>query len=149
MLCDGRELAASAYPALHAVLGRAWGGSESGATFRLPDLRGRFVRGVNYDADGPMRDPEAGVRAASASGGNEGNEVGTLQEDAAGPHTHPLVGAADAVGQGLGAEVLRFFATKIPDIEAPMVRNEGAVQAGAGTETRPRNVAVNWIIRVR
>lgn len=149
MLCDGRELAVSAYPALHTAIGRAWGGAENGATFRLPDLRGRFVRGVNYDADGPMRDPDRDLRVASAEGGGKGNAVGTLQEDLAGPHTHPLVGASDAVGQGLGAEVLRFYATKIPDAEAPMVRNDGVIQPGMGSETRPRNVAVNWIIRVR
>lgn len=149
MLCDGRELSVAAFPELHAAIGRAWGGTANGATFRLPDLRGRFLRGVNYDADGPLRDPEATSRVASADGGNTGNDVGTLQEDAAGPHTHPLLGAYDAVGQGLGAEVLRFYASKIPDAEAPAVRNDGAVQPPAAPETRPRNAAVNWIIRVR
>ena len=149
MLCDGRELPVTSYPVLHSVIGKAWGGGTSGATFRLPDIRGRFLRGVNYDGDGAMRDPDRATRSASAPGGNEGNEVGSLQEDAAGPHVHPLAGAADATGPGFGGQFVKFFASKVPDESAAMVRSDFAVQASAGTETRPRNVGVNWIIRVK
>jgi len=149
LLCDGRELAATQHPELHAVLGTAWGGGRNSGTFLIPDLRGRFLRGVNYAATGDFRDPDRDQRGTSGPGGNSGNEVGTLQEDAAGPHQHPLSGVADAVGQGGGAEWVRFHASKVPDETAAVLSNTWSIQPPGPAETRPRNVYVNWIIRAR
>ncbi|MBL9138731.1 MAG: tail fiber protein [Verrucomicrobiales bacterium] len=149
MLCDGRELAVSQYPALHAAIGAGWGASGNGSMFRLPDFRGRFLRGVNLTATGPGRDPDAAAREPSAPGGNAGNEVGTVQEDAVGRHHHALAGLGDATGPGLNGEWLRFFGYKVPDDSAPILTNTAAVHPGDGLETRPSNAAVHWIIRVR
>lgn len=148
-LCDGRELAVTLFPDLHAVVGSSWGGGRNSGTFLLPDFRGRFLRGVNYAAEGALRDPDHADRGASSPGGNSGNEVGSLQEDAAGPHQHPLSGAADAIGQGAGAEWIRFHAVKVPDESAPVLRNTWSIQPPGAAETRPSNAYVNWIIRVR
>jgi hypothetical protein len=41
--CDGRDLKKDAYPALFNKIGYTYGGA--GDTFRLPDLRGQFLRG--------------------------------------------------------------------------------------------------------
>ncbi len=149
LLCDGRELSAATYPALAEALGAAWGGTANGATFRLPDLRGRFLRGVNGGAAGPWRDPEASLRMAVAPGGNTGDAVGTVQTESIGAHTHGLAGVADAAGPGGGAEWIRFYATKVPGPDAPVVVNTFAVQSDTGLETRPTNLGVNWIIRAR
>ena len=149
MLCDGRELSAAAFPELSAALGGAWGRDRSGARFRLPDLRGRFLRGVNADVAAQLGDPDCSNRTAQAEGGNVGNAVGSQQGDETGPHIHPLVGVGNALGIGNDAGWVRLFGTKLPDESAPLVRSETSVQAGTGAETRPRNVYVNWIIRVR
>jgi hypothetical protein len=45
LLCDGTIYATATYPKLFAALGYAYGGS--GATFGVPDLRGRVVLGVS------------------------------------------------------------------------------------------------------
>ncbi|MDR1116209.1 MAG: tail fiber protein [Tannerella sp.] len=51
MLCDGDELSISDYPELFEITGVAFGG-DGISSFRLPDLRGRFVAGYdNADAD--------------------------------------------------------------------------------------------------
>ncbi len=149
LLCDGRELAVAQFQELHSVLGTGWGGSPGDALFRIPDLRGRFLRGVTYAGDGDHRDPDRDHRGTSGSGGNSGNEVGSLQEDGVGPHQHPVSGVADAIGPGTGAEWIRFHGTKVPDDAAPVLSNTWSVQPSSGSETRPRNVYVNWIIRVR
>ncbi|MGE3311847.1 MAG: phage tail protein [Limisphaerales bacterium] len=149
LLCDGRELSATRYPELHGVIGTSWGRGRSSGTFLLPDLRGRFLRGVNYAAEGALRDPDPDARGASGPGGNSGNEVGSLQEDTAGPHVHPVSGVADAIGQGTGAEWVRFHAVKVPDEAAPVLSNTWSIQPPGPAETRPRNAYVNWIIRVR
>ena len=149
LLCDGRELGVLQYPELHAVLRTAWGQGRNSGTFLIPDLRGRFLRGVNYAAPGEMRDPDRDQRGTSGPGGNSGNEVGSLQEDAAGPHQHPLSGVADAIGQGAGAEWIRFHGSKVPDESAAVLSNTWSIQPPGQAETRPRNVYVNWIIRAR
>jgi microcystin-dependent protein len=148
MVCDGRELTVQGYPELHAVLGRAWGGGAAG-TFRLPDLRGQFLRGVQGEGSEWEGDPDAAERVASAPGGATGNEVGTRQADAVGAHEHVLAGVGDAVGAGGAAGMVRFFATKVPDEDAPLFFNSGSIQGVQAAETRPRNVSVHWIIRVR
>jgi len=43
LLCAGQSVATTAYPVLHSVIGYTYGGS--GASFNLPDLRGRTVAG--------------------------------------------------------------------------------------------------------
>ena len=149
VLCDGRELSAAEFPELYAALGSAWGRGRDSGSFRIPDLRGRFLRGVNYDAPGDLRDPDRDHRGISGPGGNAGNEVGSLQEDAAGPHVHAISGVADAIGQGQGAEWIRFHANKVPDETAPILSNTGLIQPPGAAETRPRNVYVNWIVRCR
>ncbi len=48
LLCDGAEVQISQYPELYAVIGNTYKGPEpylGVATFRLPDLRGRFALG--------------------------------------------------------------------------------------------------------
>lgn len=149
MLCDGRELPVSQYPNLHAAIGLAWGGSGNGAVFRLPDFRGRFLRGANLSATGTARDPDAAAREPSGPGGNTGNEVGTLQDSGVGAHHHGLAGLGDATGPGYAGEWMRFFGYKVPDDTAAVVTNYAAIHPGEGRETRPINLAVNWIIRVR
>ena len=97
LICDGRKLSATdlRYRSLFNAIGTAWGGT--GTTFYLPDLRGRFVRGVDKDATGTPsavpRDPDRDQRAASnssdpANPGNSGNEVGSMQDDAMQNHKH-------------------------------------------------------------
>jgi len=137
MLCDGRWLSADGYPELFAVIGRLYGWEESGARFRLPDYRGLFLRG--FDAGAGM-DPDADQRSAP-TGGNVANVVGSLQCDALQDHTHHYDVVAPAAvsqsGQAAGTAVTSK-PTTAPD--AP---------ARTSSETRARNIAVNYIIKFR
>lgn len=45
MLCEGQTLSTAAYPALFALIGYTFGGA--GASFSLPDKRGKFTAGYN------------------------------------------------------------------------------------------------------
>jgi len=78
MLCDGRELAIRDYPALHDAIRVTWGGDEKAGKFRLPDLRGYFLRGVDAFGDHAM-DPDAEERFARYPGGNIRRQVGSFQ----------------------------------------------------------------------
>jgi len=57
--CDGSEYSRSSYPDLYSVIGLTFGGSASRETFRVPDLRGLFIRGMN---NGRGLDLDASVR---------------------------------------------------------------------------------------
>src|SRR5690349_18833686 len=54
LLCDGTVLRTSAYPELARIIGSRWGGTTA-ADFRVPDLMGRFLRGVDSTKG---RDPD-------------------------------------------------------------------------------------------
>jgi len=135
MLCDGRSLKAAAYPELFAVLGYLYGGSAD--SFNIPDYRGLFLRG--NDAGSGM-DPDAAKRLDPVSG-DPRNGVGSYQCDALQAHTHTykavvLVAVSqdgNAAGQASGD-----LQTSEPDKPARTT-----------TETRPKNLSVNYIIKYR
>lgn len=71
VFADGRSFAVSAEPALFAVLGYRWGGA--GATFAIPDTRGRVTAGLDVSVGGSfagrLTTPDS--RVLGASGGAE------------------------------------------------------------------------------
>jgi len=69
LYCDGSALPTTSYPNLFARIQYLYGGG--GGTFNLPDLRGVFVRGIDY---GRGLDPSRGF--------------GTFQDHAFGSHSH-------------------------------------------------------------
>jgi hypothetical protein len=64
-------------------LGYSWGGS--GASFRIPDCRGMFPRGVSGSTN---IDPDRNSRYAKYSGGASGNAVGSYQNFETNSHSH-------------------------------------------------------------
>jgi len=75
LLCNGAPKSTTEYKQLYDVIGYTWGGS--GSSFNLPDLRGRFLRGVDD------RDPAAGGLDADGA-----RTVGTYQAEAFLAHKH-------------------------------------------------------------
>jgi microcystin-dependent protein len=153
LLCDGSAVSRTTYATLFAAIGINFGGGDGIGTFNLPDLRGRFVRGADHGAG---RDPNAAARTASNTGGPAGDVVGTLQADAFGSHSHPLTdpghahtaptytGAAGTFEVGNGAWGVDYVGG------APTTTNTTGITEGAagGSETRPKNVAVNYLIKL-
>ncbi|MEM6455007.1 MAG: phage tail protein [Acidobacteriota bacterium] len=138
MPCDGRSLEASEYPELYAVLGTLYGqGSGSTSSFRIPDYRGLFLRGAD---SGAGMDPDAGDRIAPTGAGTF-NGVGSLQCDAFETHTHSYdqVALSGTSNQGVAAGL---STNQQPTTEPNS-------PARTSSETRPKNVAVNYIIRFR
>lgn len=111
--CDGATLSRIEYPALFAAVGEVFGAGDGSTTFRVPDLRGEFVRGWD---DGRGADPS--------------RAFGSAQTDAFKSHNHEYWRAGGAVGDFVfasGANLKNAFA--------------GSSSVGS-TETRPRNVAL-------
>jgi microcystin-dependent protein len=85
LLCDGSAISRTTYGALFAVIGTAHGTGDGSTTFNLPDYRGRFIRGV---AGGSTLDQDRASRTAMATGGNTGDNVGSIQGHAFQQHLH-------------------------------------------------------------
>lgn len=162
LLCDGREISRSDYGALYFVIGDNWGRGNNSTTFNLPDLRGRFLRGVSESSN---EDPEAGARVAKYTGGNIGNEVGSYQGDANQAHTHTGITNADGAHQHNVSSGVRRKGNDTGDCDFGLANSggcgyqlttdagQGAHQHGFTTnaqgsaDSRPRNAYVNYLIK--
>lgn len=137
MLCNGRKLSTAQYPELFAVIGYLYGTASNGDQFLIPDYRGLFLRG--FDAGAGM-DPQAANRY-SPNGDAVANVVGSLQCDTFQDHTHnyDIVSLSGVSQQGNSAGVtVTSKPTSSPNSPASF-----------GPETRPKNIAVNYIIKFR
>jgi len=170
LLCDGTEVQRADYPRLFATVGEAFGATTV-FTFTLPDLRGRFLRGVDGAA---TNDPDRNSRVAIAPGGNVGNNVGSLQGDArrgnsgtvsgttasSGNHSHsfPTWNDDHDEDDGNPNTALDGWADDKPsgsssnnttDTQGAHTHTFSASVTLAGdAETRPKNVYVNYIIKI-
>jgi microcystin-dependent protein len=175
-LCDGSALSSAdmTYAGLYAMIGTCWGNGSSGGLgavfsavaagpnktdFNLPDLRGLFLRGVDGLAN---RDPDkdSNGRQQLTSGGNTGNQVGSMQNDEFRSHNHGgyttdddrpgVINNIRQPAQSLSENVNGY--AKDPGWLAYTWQgnpfHQHMIPAGGGHETRPKNANVNYIIRV-
>ncbi|MFC3944460.1 tail fiber protein [Pseudomonas gingeri] len=149
LFCNGASLNRQDYPELFGVIGQAYGYKDADH-FNLPDLRGRFIRGVSADSS---TDPDKDSRKASSSDGKGavGNRVGTLQADAFQGHEHHYTALVQkgppAVGEGTPGWIL----DPAPKTTADIVEDTSPDYDTPRTakETRPVNLYLNHIIRYR
>ena len=152
LLCDGTSHLKAQYPELYAVIGNA-NGTVSQDTFCVPDMRGRFMRGVD---DGAGIDPDAASRTA-VNGGNSGDDVGSVQDDAlqniTGSFTCNAINVTSSSFVGVGAFVSALLGTFTfaggggsPSTYGKYSFDASRI-ARTSTETRPKNLGVNFIIK--
>lgn len=148
ILCDGRSVTATAYPALARVLGKT-------GTFTVPDLQGAFLRGV--DRPGNL-DPD-GARAPGHfqdwMTGRPRSDLWTGTESQV--HTHGFwdswfaewsgnIEPGGLAGSNNGKDYdNRRYARE--EVTAANSVSHDHVVYGGDAETRPGNVAVSWIIK--
>ena len=156
--CDGRVLLKKEYDELSAILGGLHGANDS--EFRIPDLRGRFIRGIDSSfvgSDMSLRlitsnnDPDRhSTRFVTDTTGEwyqnqarQRNSIGSVQDHAMAKHTHSTSISAVCIGGGgqTGNDFARAGCT------IPYSSMESTPTGGS--ETRPVNMALIYIIRVR
>lgn len=156
LLCDGSAQSRTNYRELFGVIGTTNGKGDGETTFNLPDLRGKFLRGVDQ---GTGNDPDAKSRHANNLGGNSGDNVGTVQDfatalpinghlkaDNAGSHTHAV---KHLPNDNSWYEIAgHHYAAWNPD----SVNTDTAgihshlVSGGGDMESRPQNVYTEFLI---
>ena len=130
---EGQAISRTTYADLFALFGIIYGLGDGSTTFNLPDLRGMFLR-VRDNLAGI--DPDAATRSDRGDG-TTGDAVGTRQVDTFESHTHTYVDQTTNQGGAAAAN----FNVKITNYTA----NSGAT---GGSETRPINIGVRYIMRV-
>lgn len=137
MPCDGRPLSRSDYKPLFDAIGTTYGIGDGSTTFHLPDYRGMFLRAVD---EGIGMDPDAGSRGPQNNGPNDvgtaaPGTVGTRQADEFGQHSHTYYQSTyvGSDGNWSGGDWNNVY---------QQTQNAG------GSETRPKNVYVYYLIRV-
>ena len=166
-IANGQGYSKAAYPELFAVFGYNFGGS--GDLFYGPDMRGLFVRGAGegiaisqnqgFDAKGK---PRLGV-------GCSGGAVGKIQKQQVRTHKHASgwgerytgtesyygnSARPDMVGSGgrLDWDNYMWFTNDGNEIESFQIRDTRSTlnsEELMGSENRPWNMSVNYIIKVK
>ncbi len=117
--CNGAALSRTTYAVLYAAIGTTFGAGDGSTTFLLPDLRGEFLRGW---------DDSRGIDA--------GRVFGSPQIQSIQGHNH------DYIRTGASANFVTGGPSGLND--GPMNATSGP---SGGTETRPRNIALQSIIK--
>ncbi len=150
LLCDGKEYDRVLHKPLFDVIGTLWG-QILPTHFRVPDLRGQFLRGLDvtgeFDPDRPNEKRKVGTSQGDATkmpnnkfttttdGSDHNHNVATDITDAPNfPHQNV------AAKKGLNRQ--QTFATDLGGKHVHTI-------IGGDNETRPKNVVVNYIIKAK
>jgi len=132
--CNGQVISRTTYANLFSKIGTIYGAGDGSTTFKIPDMRGLFVRGFDHLAG---VDPDSATRTDRGDG-MTGDRVGTKQEDELKSHPHSIAIKGQSTSTG-------NMPACTNDNQASGNFNTG--NAG-GNETRPKNIYMMFIIKV-
>ena len=162
--CNGAAVSRSTYSALFAVIGTTYGSGNGSSTFNLPDLRGEFIRGFDngrgVDSGRSINNPQGSANQShNHSYGNAGITVSGAnhRHNARGFSLQPSV-ASVAITLGSGQSYQIGYRTSDSGSTNQAILNSGnlsmsgtvgiTINNAGGNESRPRNVAMMYIIRI-
>jgi len=149
--CNGAAVSRTGYAALFAVIGTQYGAGNGSSTFNLPDLRGEFVRGYDH---GRGIDSGRSISATPQSDQNkQHNHTASSSVNDSG-HVHGTTfdnkkyfpgGNSTTVNYGgpgeYPADIFSMSSATTGVTVATSIGNDG------GGETRPRNIAMMYVIK--
>ncbi len=165
--CNGANVSRTTYAALFNVIGTRYGVGDGSTTFTLPDLRGEFIRGWDdgrgVDAGrglGSWQDGQNESHTHGAYTNSAGSHTHTGSTNSAGNHTHSIDygrGEEDQRNTGNPGGYYRGYNDQTGAAGAHThsldINSNGAhthsvvVNASGGNESRPRNVALMFLIK--
>lgn len=152
-ICNGDPVSRTDYPELFTAIGELWGVGDGSTTFNLPDMRGQFLRGLDT-TEGV--DPDFATRTLGSSQTDATNSSSLTYEDTYLQEIEPRYPRAG--GQYLanfhpprtGWSVIWQTGNGSGPALSSRLRNGQSTQSigGGEVETRPKNCAVNYIIKL-
>ena len=161
--CNGQSVSKTTYAALFAVIGETYGGS--GSNFNVPDLRGEFVRGWDHgrgvdsgrsiaNSQGDQNESHThGDGSLSGSTNTQGNHYHNYTDDDHQGQASKLaaigVSRQSSMGGGgsTGGDTQYGWRTNTTGNHTHTVSISGSTASSGGNETRPRNIAMMYIIK--
>lgn len=137
--CNGNTVSRTNYADLFSKIGTTFGTGDGSTTFNLPDLRGEFIRGFD-----------------SGRGIDSSRQFGSNQTESFKSHNHKNGVCDDALGSGTSANVYGETLEGIPGTAEGRNQTssggltnarQGFTSTEGGVETRPRNVALMYVIK--
>jgi len=125
--CNGAAVSRSTYAALFAAIGITYGAGNGSTTFNLPETRGEFIRGW---------DNSRGVDSTRG--------IGTWQDHMLQDHSHRIQHGEQSNTQTGGSSPR---VTQLSGASAWDTNSSSMPIGNHGIETRPRNLAMMYIIR--
>ena len=144
--CNGQYLSRTTYAALFTAIGTTWGSSSS-SNFRLPDLRGQFVRGW---ANTGSTDSGRTFASSQASQNISHNHTITSNVNDSG-HYHSMSYAVrnyyqEPNNMGVGTDASANSSNDTASATTGITVTSTAANSG-GTEARPINIAMMYVIK--
>jgi len=127
--CDGSNVSRSTYSDLFSAIGTNFGVGDGSTTFGLPDMRGEFVRGWD-----------------NGRGVDAGRGFGTAQSDAFQNHRHSTQVPSGA-GNNFTPPPFDGPSGSISVESTPPEQVDNFSTPRVADETRPRNIALMYIIK--
>ena len=130
LLCNGSTISRTTYSALFAIIGTTFGVGDGSTTFAIPDLRGYFIRGL---------DTTLTIDKNNASGSTTNGSARTLGSTQANDnlnHSHTITGQN-------GSSLNPYLAPVLSSTPQTAIATSNA----GGSESRPVNIALNYIIK--
>ena len=136
---NGAAVSRTAYAALFTAIGTTYGVGDGSTTFKLPDLRGEFIRGWD---DGRGVDAGRAIGSAQASQNLSHSHGGA--SGAAGSHSHTATGMeSNQYLTGVGFQVISAgSANGVNPTTSSVGNHQHSISSDGGTEARPRNIAL-------
>ena len=147
--CDGQPRSRTVYASLFAVIGTSHGSGDGSTTFNVPDYRGMFLRGVDGSAG---TDPDKVSRIPMNTGGNPGNQVGSVQGHAFDTHNHGGATGSHSHSTSSQNGAQPLFGGILVRITGTGTFNDAttsvtaSIASDGGNETRPVNAYVQYYI---
>lgn len=162
MVCDGSVLNISDYESLFSVIGTTFNQStiDANVSFNIPDLRGLFIRGVDAQrAIGSMQNYSTALPTSPFSTDSKGSHSHVISSSGSHSHTTTLY-----TGLFLSGNVQSYTTKKVSDgplsfssdISGNHTHDMSSspdhshiISSGGDTETRPVNIGLSYIIKVK
>jgi microcystin-dependent protein len=143
LMCNGQAVSRAQYASLFSIIGTTYGAGNGSTTFNVPDLRGEFLRGL---------DAGRGVDSGRTLGSSQPHafqdfRLSQSERNAPGAQGVTAVYSAqtnigyNAGGYGTASDAVLYRMVPGPGYGALV-----PVNANVASETRPRNLSVNYVI---
>ena len=162
--CNGAEVSRTTYAVLFATIGTAYGTGNGSSTFNLPDLRGEFIRGFDNgkgtDSGRAIASAQAGDNqqhshnytnnSITVTGADHAHQIRPLRLNQNNGAVNITLGSGQSYNVGYASSdsslVAAGNAVKTSG-SLSMTGTVGITISNQGSETRPRNIAMMYVIK--